>query len=222
MTETLTLEAVAERARAAKTELVAKYRPGDPEQTMDLTTHAIVVRAGVHIALVEAGPTGPLGPRRACYLAASLMRPDELYVITETVSQAGIAAGDLVERWNAGDRKGLSETLMVHRYVGGTLVQVIDHPYTRMGALVTWREPEPYDDVRDWGGALGDEVARGWAKGLAFWKSHNAATGIPDGLDGPMREHFIDHMAAAQASGADHGRVVLLECGDMFLDGVEQ
>lgn len=224
MSDGLTFDQVIELARRNKRELVAGWKPGMHEAEVDLVNHAVVVRDGRNIALVYQGPSGPMGGRRAAYLAAALFRADEVYFVADTIHSKvtvksteldDIKPGSMVDAWNRGERKGLSEGLHMQRFDRTGLLEVRSFPYVRMGATITWHEPRVMDhDTDRLTGAIADYVADGFSEGARMFDiieplALKAATQM--GLPVEDRDKYIDRACAIRASESDSGIVVLLE-----------
>jgi hypothetical protein len=220
----LTFDQVVELSRRNKREMVAEWRPGTPDEEVDLITHVVVVRGGRNMALVYAGPSGPMGGRRAGYIAAALMRPDELYVVADTIFSKtsvskeeldDIKPGSMVDAWRRGERKGLSEGLMMQRFDRTGLLEIRGFPYVRMGATVTWGEPRIMTHKADeLSGAIADYIADGFTEQVRLFGvieplALKAAEQM--GLPPDERDKYIDRACAQRASASDGGIVVMLE-----------
>lgn len=226
----MTFDAVVELTLRNKRELVSLWKPGTDERELDLDTQVVVVRDGHNHSVITAGPTGPMAARRAGHIAASLMRPTELFVVGDTVGKFDpdfpdeeIRAGQMVEAWNAGDREGLRECLMMQRYDRSGIIEARFYPYVRFGALVTWKEPRIVPDPTT-DGMISEYVKEGWVAGDKAWGTmgplaHLAANLMQLPVD--EREMHIDRACAKHASELDHGTVVILEPYAMWVDGQE-
>jgi hypothetical protein len=220
----LTFDQVVELSRRNKRELVADWRPGMPDAAVDLVNHAVVVRDGRNMALVYQGPSGPLGGRRAAYLAAALFRADEVYMIADTIGSKvavkpedldAIKPGSMVEAWERGERKALTEGLMMQRFDRTGLLEIRLYPYVRMGATITWHEPRVMEhEVERLSGAIAEHVAEGFDEGKRLFdiiEPLAVKAAIAMGLPVEERQMHIDRACAMRASESDGGIVVILE-----------
>jgi hypothetical protein len=212
--------AVAELAKRDKITATREWRPGR-DQDADLHTHVVVVRDGEPVALVYAGDAGPLSPRRAGYLAACFMRPDELFFISDSISTEGsippeeaedYEAGSMFAAWKRGDRKGLTEALVIWRFVREGGVEAWSYPYVRDKTHITWGEPR---DMHGAVGAVADLVGDGWKAGDEFWSGPIGGLILAEGkkldADGVEAEWHTDRACARVASERDGGTVIVLE-----------
>jgi hypothetical protein len=227
-------DAVGELARRSKVDRTKRWREGADEQDCDLHGHVVVVRNGRPTAVLYAGPSGPHGMRRAAYIAAVLLRPDELVTVTDAVrmvnpdlagSVLGVRAGDLVMRWQAGYRDNLTEALVLLRIGRTGVLGARDYRYTRTGSLVLWGDVAASDNGEGYHGPAVDHAAAGFADAAHVWDTE-LADGLRDqarldGLPPEQQEYFTDRNCAAMASEYDRGMCKLLDTGDVFIDGQE-
>jgi hypothetical protein len=173
MTGPTTLDGVAELARRHKLEQVRRHRPGDREETYDLRTNVVVVRDGAQQAVVWAG-VGPDAARQIVYWSALFMGADELYLVADSVMRlVGPDEDDtghqgaVMNRWRRGDRVGITEALVVHRFPGTDASSFRMYPYQRQGRTVRWTQldlPEGPPDEVD--GALVDYAREGFRRAV--------------------------------------------------------
>ena len=168
-----TFAAVAEIARRMKGEKVRAYGDSPDEEDADLMGYVACLRGGEHIALVYHGP-GHQAMRQTVYWCAAVMRCHELFVIgdarykqyepmTEEEFEKIYEAGNLQEQWQAGNRDGIKEAIMIHRYPILGKPTVAHYLYQREGTKLTWEHVYQFDPD-DMQGAVYDHAIAGWER----------------------------------------------------------
>jgi hypothetical protein len=191
-------ESVAEIGRRMKMDEARRFGDDADEYAADLVPFVVVVRNGIQMAQVVAGP-GPDGPREACYWAAAVMRPHELYVIADARISFAVPEepeqGQITEAWHAGRRDGITECMAIMRIPAlGNATQTV-YPYERKGKQIRWLEPMSPDKSE---GAMIDYARAGFSQGRELFAHMLEA--IPQdtfedmGLD--ERNDTIDRAAA--------------------------
>ncbi len=224
-------EAVCEVGRRLKVDRVRKYGDG-PEA--DLIAVVLALRSGEPVAQVHAGP-GPDGARHAVYAAACFMRPDEVFLIADSVMteveldqvpEQGSPRAPAV-RWAAGERDGLSECMVLYRipFIGNATFRM--YPYVRHGTKVDWSPDRHADQPDRVEGALVDYAREGFSKQAKVAALGKEAADLLDFHDDPAEMHWhLDCAAANIASSQTGGAVVVYgRCGHLdrtFVQGEEQ
>lgn len=170
-------EAVAEIARRMKQERVAKYGLYKNEEKSDLANFCVCVRQGETIALVQSDMASTDSVRQIVYHSAVLMPVDEVFLVGDSRFMTGqeedkerlakLQQGELQERWQAGNREGITEGLMITRFPVLGPPEFRGYPYRRQGKKLTWGPVMDTGTLE--GGAIPAAAARGFAKRKEFW-----------------------------------------------------
>jgi len=170
MAITAGFSAVAEIARRMKNDKVREHGLDADESNADIMSFCVGVRGGVHRFMIYHGP-GPYAARQAAYWTALLTRCDEVYIVADarykTIPleeveatgdpEGGYEAGQLGEEWEAGQREGIQECLVVQRYPFLGPVTCAYYNYTRDGDKIRWTHvfsPDPEMNA----GAIDDHI----------------------------------------------------------------
>jgi hypothetical protein len=220
-----TLDGVAELARRHKLEQVRRHRPGDREETYDLRTNVVVVRDGTTQAVVWAG-AGPDAARHVVYWSALFMGADELYLVADSVMRhVGPDEADydhqgaVMDRWHRGDRAGITEALVVHRYPAAGAASWRFYPYTRQGRTVRWTDVLP-DEADEVDGAIPDYAREGYRRAQEV---SSVIAQIRRSVAGADPASFARALARFVSLKEGVGAVELLTPAPaMFVEGAEQ
>jgi hypothetical protein len=175
MTESIELPhgfgTVAEIARRMKMEKVREFGNSPDEEDADIMGYVACLRGGEHIALAYHGP-GHQAMRQTVFWSAAMMRCHEIFVIGDARYKTYepmaaeeflkvYEAGNLQEQWQAGNREGIKEALMIHRYPILGTPTVAHYLYNRQGTKLTWEHVHQYpaDGMQ---GAIYDHAQAGW------------------------------------------------------------
>jgi len=159
---------IAETVRRMKREKVVKYGNDPDEELSDLMNFCAGVRAGKQLFVVYNGP-GPLSARQCAYWTALYLSCDEIFLVADarykTVeSEEGYGPGTLTNMWNQGDREGIQECIIVHRYPYIGPRSIAHYDYLREGNKLTWGAVRFTDPEIHQEGAIDDHVQAGFAK----------------------------------------------------------
>jgi hypothetical protein len=167
-------DSIAEIARRMKLDAVAEFGNNPDEELSDLRNFVVMARNGDQIGIVHVG-TGAEAVRQVCYLAASLMRIHELFLVADARMRAypadeppkDVHAGQFQEEWEAGQREDLTESLIVYRVPMAGDPTAVMYPYRRQGTTLTWL---PHSgQQKDMGGATLEYTRKGFADAQRGW-----------------------------------------------------
>jgi hypothetical protein len=141
----------------------------------DIPNMVTAVRDGEPVAVLYVGQ-GPEAIRRAVYWAAAMLRADSLFVVADAryreyrdMSREQDAArgqehrpGDFQRDWEAGNREGLTECLMIERLPAMGPSEMVCYPYVRHGRRLTWGQAHPVYKGGDLDGAVPGYARQGF------------------------------------------------------------
>jgi hypothetical protein len=192
----------------------------------DLRTMVTVYRGGEPIVNVLQGP-GLYAAREALYITAALFRPELLVLVADTYCLSlddkeehdHVEQGDLTDRWLAGQRKGLTEALVVQAMDLAGEYRMTVQPYrVTPSGRITWKDPYEINTV-ELDGALTDAMRQGWADG-ELWRAKVAQAAHDAGYGMDEADPHIDRAAAMHVAEEGHA-VFLLGTGELFVPTTE-
>jgi hypothetical protein len=162
------LERIAEIGRRMKLERVRTYGGGRVEELADMPALVIAERDGRQVAVATADLREKDAARMCGYYVAACLRPTVVYLVADSRMQMlpkdarPGPHGELQEKWNAGQRAGITEVLTITQFPKGGPVTCRYYPYKRTGKKLRWLEAFTLDEGTRVEGALIDYVAAGF------------------------------------------------------------
>lgn len=218
------LERAAEIARRMKRDLVARYGDGADPELCDLIGFCVVVRAGEQVAICHEGP-GPESARRLVYWAACLFCPDELVFVADARFRAlaadeTIKHGEIQDAWEAGQRAGITEALVVTSLSPSQAPRLVAFPYERQGKILRWLPVMSLPYAID--GAIVEHARLGFAAAEEqVWERERRHLRGEELSDAVLDAILDRDMARVASEKPDITRVSLLAQGLSYVNGEE-
>lgn len=226
-----TPEAVAEIFRRHKIDQVTEHGDDPDESAADIRGTVVVVQKGEPVALFLQGE-GDTAMRECVYWAAALGQADVLYVCTdarlrfydklESGERPDPPLGQFQRDWEAGQREGLTECLVVFAIPVEGKPSMEVFPYAREGKHLQWLERRSgIDNVE---GAIVDNAQAGFAshkknaisvQTLADWATEFGLT--PE----EQRYHYLQAVGRYASTQKGVGGVAVLFGDRKYVDGQE-
>jgi hypothetical protein len=206
-----------------KRDVVEENGDNPDEEMSDLRSFSLVIREGEQIAMIQIG-SGPTGMRNAARDAAAYMRADEVVVVADARMRSydigqleqvrkNVRLGDYQRDWEAGQREGMTECLVVTHVPRTGDALVVSFPYERKGKTLHWGESTRTEKPA---GAIYDAVHEGYASAEKWDKVPGAHL---LGLSGLERDQAIDMIAAHYLSTVSDQVILLFDLEVAFEQG---